>query len=189
MIRDLSQRNSGDHKHLARCSSGFLQDLRQRYPGASGKWHAVRESRSVYPAAAHSPDCNSYPWHGSLADASGLPRAGRAQMPRHGSWLRGRNKRRVSDPLETAAAQGECPGTAPNFSGPVGWARPRPAACATGRLPAAHVLPPRHSDHGFRGAGNCTGSRKRLRTLPPQNPGANAEGRERNGPRVTVAGV
>lgn len=65
----------------------------------------------------------------------------------------------VSDPLETAAAQGECLGTAPNFTGPGGWAGRGAAARATGGLAAARVLPPRHSDHGFRAAGNCTGSR------------------------------
>lgn len=65
----------------------------------------------------------------------------------------------VSDPLETAAAQGECLGTAPNFTRPGGWAGRGAAARATGGLAAARVLPPRHSDHGFRAAGNCTGSR------------------------------
>lgn len=106
MTRDLSQSNSGDHKHRSRCSRVFPWGLRQRHHGALWKRHAERESESVSPAAAHRPGCNSHPWHRSPADASGLPPAGQAQRPRHRSRLRGRHKHSGFWPLGNGGGTG-----------------------------------------------------------------------------------
>lgn len=94
-----------------------------------------------------------------------LTRQARHRRARQGSrdppWLRGPNKQRFLTPWKPRRHSGNRPQL--HWWRWLGQARTRSGG--TGRLLGAHALPPRHSDHGFRDAVNCTGSRRGLRTV------------------------